>query len=441
MLFGNILLARAKGIEVSNDDTLTLFDDRVSVTPPLVIGSSEYLTGTYQQPDRGTYAGDINDLTEGQIDDLAAGNDYDGLGTSVIWSTLEKVWVLENLETTSTSGILRYGFSFTYDSGISEIKVLNSGSLGLIPVSDRVLVGLVNAGGVNTTDWVDTNTDGLADNWTVLNIPTATIVTGNGFTGNAQRVDRTALTQKLISPSISVSNGGSYILSFTYRTDLINGGSDGFYAVVKSGGAINVVSLELATNTGDALFATTGIIKAIDSSFTVEFWTGVTGSDAKYFEVDAVNIINIATSDWVDSNADGLGDDWALVGAGGYSFTTVTGNGFAKNAQRLDKLNTNNAFISSDNFDLKLLTDYIIVVRYRTNDTGTTTDAASISVIQETGAVNAQEMILPEHTDDAIVLQSDVFQVTETDVQIWVRCGTNEVGDWLEIDEIELIEV
>ena len=49
-------------------------------------------TGTYQQGDLGTYSGDQWDLTEEQINNLAAGIDYDGGGSNVAWTSKEKVW-------------------------------------------------------------------------------------------------------------------------------------------------------------------------------------------------------------------------------------------------------------------------------------------------------------------------------------------------------------
>lgn len=49
---------------------------------------------------------------------------------------------------------------------------------------------VTNSGAIGTTDWVDGNSDGLADDWTA-NYSSATMVptisTGNGFSGNAQK--------------------------------------------------------------------------------------------------------------------------------------------------------------------------------------------------------------------------------------------------------------
>lgn len=48
---------------------------------------------------------------------------------------------------------------------------------------------IVNGDGTST-DWIDSNSDGIADNWTrTYSTGLATIITGSGFTGNAQRLE------------------------------------------------------------------------------------------------------------------------------------------------------------------------------------------------------------------------------------------------------------
>ena len=55
------------------------------------------------------------------------------------------------------------------------------------PKNDNYVV-VPNGGGVGTTDWIDNNIPGVGDNWSVNGSPTLSIVTGNGFVGNAQRI-------------------------------------------------------------------------------------------------------------------------------------------------------------------------------------------------------------------------------------------------------------
>lgn len=72
------------------------------------------LTGIEQQPTLGSYTGNINDLTEAQIDNLAAGKDYTGTGTSTPWTDKEKIWVMTKLKNSSTDSSLRYRCTFSY---------------------------------------------------------------------------------------------------------------------------------------------------------------------------------------------------------------------------------------------------------------------------------------------------------------------------------------
>ncbi|WP_131840107.1 hypothetical protein [Acetobacteroides hydrogenigenes] len=72
------------------------------------------LTGIYQQPNLGTYTGNLNDLTEAQIDNLANGLDYTGTGTNTAWTDKEKIWFMVNCKNSSTDTSLRYRVTINY---------------------------------------------------------------------------------------------------------------------------------------------------------------------------------------------------------------------------------------------------------------------------------------------------------------------------------------
>lgn len=72
------------------------------------------LTGTYQQPNLGTYTGNMNDLTEAQIDNLANGLNYTGTGTNTAWTDKEKIWFMVNCKNSSTDTSLRYRVTINY---------------------------------------------------------------------------------------------------------------------------------------------------------------------------------------------------------------------------------------------------------------------------------------------------------------------------------------
>ena len=62
----------------------------------------------------GTYSGNINDLTEQQVTNLANGLDYTGTGTSTIWSQKNKIYWLVTAKNSSSDSSLRYRVSITY---------------------------------------------------------------------------------------------------------------------------------------------------------------------------------------------------------------------------------------------------------------------------------------------------------------------------------------
>ena len=72
-----------------------------------------------------------------------------------------------------------------------------------------------NCGTPETTDWVDTNLDGAADNWTVYGV--GSIVTGNGFIGNAQRIDNVNGSGDRLQSLPQVVSGNRYRIRMKYR--------------------------------------------------------------------------------------------------------------------------------------------------------------------------------------------------------------------------------
>lgn len=425
MLFGNTLLARAKGgILVSNDDTLALFDDRASVTPPTIIGSSEYLTGTYQQPDLGTYTGNINDLTEGQIDDLATGLDYDELGTNVIWSTLEKVWILENLEVSSGDSDLRYGFSFTYDSGISSIAVDNSGAFG------ATYLDVPNSGAGSATDWTDIDVPGTGDDWTIPR-DTPTIPTGSGFNGNFQRVDMTGFNStEIISDLFTIKTGVNYRLKFKYIGDVPQGLTN---VQIRDSASSATTLNNIPVNTGSAIVYYSDEFSINDTQADVYIWFANSGS-AQYFGIDEVKLIESAT-DWINPTS-GLADNWNIVAGASVTPTIITGEGFVNNAQRMAWGGISAAQIESNLFDVIAGADYIISLRYKGEiDTG----MLVLRVIDSADSV-IESFTLPENISDGEVIQFAYSNDTDTEIRIRLVNGTTGT-DYIIADEIELIEI
>jgi len=101
---------------------------------------------------------------------------------------------------------------------LSGKLIKGTGSYAVSEVAPISVKGqlLTNSGGKGQTDWVDTDGDGLADGWTI-NTLTSSIVTGNGFIGNAQR-GVGVNGSELRNLSATMVSGRTYKLSYKYRS-------------------------------------------------------------------------------------------------------------------------------------------------------------------------------------------------------------------------------
>jgi hypothetical protein len=129
-----------------------------------------------------------------------------------------------------------------------------------------------NCGYYGGTDWVDSNSDGLADDWTKYANMTASIVTGNGFKGNAQRVvytDGEAGYLRNISTEIAI--GDRFRIRFKYRASQL----------LKFGNGVNET---WAINTGDAIQIDEVITGTFDGTILTRWYlTGHSATD--WFEI------------------------------------------------------------------------------------------------------------------------------------------------------------
>jgi len=152
---------------------------------------------------------------------------------------------------------------------------------------------LTNCGAAGQTDWVDSNSDGVADNVLMgsgADLSTGSIVTGNGFTGNAQRcVENNAVDRAFVRIEANIVANKRYLLQFKYRCNsaLGSGTSSFIYSV--------------PVNTGDAVsyelyFGANG-----NSSY-LSFYTGILAG--AYIELDEVSLKEVQgfACPFVDSN-------------------------------------------------------------------------------------------------------------------------------------------
>ncbi len=295
----------------------------------------------------------------------------------------------------------------------------------------------VNSGAVGMTDWVDSNADGLADSWVNPNAASLpniySIVTGNGFTGNAQRAleNNTSNVCWIQLPTYFVV-GRTYIITGKYRS------SNTFALYRTSGGAVNGASYIF--NTGNAVQFT--FIYTSDFS-TLYFRSGTADADA-WLEIDEVSIKEITESDVVTFNkclnsGFGLGSDWINPTNGLAQYwskqsnnqaSIVTGNGFSGNAQRLERI-TNSGVLSlyqaagvSDLIIGKLYTFYI---KYRSN--------IAISLYNYLGTKYGN---IGTNTGNAIAVS---FQFIASHSQFLLGTTSSvSIGSYLEVDELLIID-
>lgn len=79
---------------------------------------------------------------------------------------------------------------------------------------------IANGGYPGSTDWVDSNSDGVADDFSVGGTGSGSIITGNGFSGRAQRLDGTSNTAVLLHSSLVLTSGKTYYFEIKHRSDV-----------------------------------------------------------------------------------------------------------------------------------------------------------------------------------------------------------------------------
>jgi hypothetical protein len=149
-----------------------------------------------------------------------------------------------------------------------------------------------NSGTVGTTDWVDSNTDGLADSWSMLTYGTPSIVTGNGFSGNAQRMYMGENGNGVLFANLALTAGKTYRVTYLYRS---NNGIAPYVWDGATGGAYSIL-----TNTGNALRASFTFTSTSSAGGTLRFYVRSSvgnGQTGDYIEIDEVSVKEIKTAD------------------------------------------------------------------------------------------------------------------------------------------------
>ena len=169
-------------------------------------------------------------------------------------------------------------------------------SLGVYTFTDINII-------VNGIDWTDGNLDGLADNWSSLGInpPIYSIVTGNGFSGTAQRSYNSTNLNTLIRKNITLKAGAKYRLSFKYRSN------NGVQVYIYDGVSGKNITSSLI-NIGNAQNYSVDFLVS-GSAADIRFYTRSSGGDAvigDWVELDDVALVELSPLDTIVSGTEYL---------------------------------------------------------------------------------------------------------------------------------------
>lgn len=158
-------------------------------------------------------------------------------------------------------------------------------------------------GGLDT-DWINPQTGaltGLAAGWYDYGNNNSgydfAIVTGNGFTGNAQRVvlTNTNFTANITSSNITIEAGKTYTLYFKYRSN------HSLKIATLKDGTFTGANTTLAS-TGETLQDGSFTFTATGSNYQIYFGVATTNAPGDYIEVDEVYVKSNSTAHWEKLN-------------------------------------------------------------------------------------------------------------------------------------------
>ena len=243
----------------------------------------------------------------------------------VLYATTENTTVAKFWLGAATNLNIGRGFSATrqWAGDISKFRVYNE-ALSLTEIKEAYAGNSVSykykgASAVNqfsNPTMIDTDANGLADSVANYGTATMSIVTGNGFTGNAQRLDFN--TGGSASQALQFSNTITHFkrsrISFKYRSNFACGMSNGNYSFPNA---------NIPANTGNAVEYSYEFTHEVSGGTAVVVPTWST-SAGQWFEINDVVIEYIGavaeydgssatTGTWYDKSGNGL--DGTVTGA------------------------------------------------------------------------------------------------------------------------------
>lgn len=163
-----------------------------------------------------------------------------------------------------------------------------------------------NGGGLNATDWIDTDADGLAD---LALFPTSTyasiysIVTGSGGEGHAQRSveNNTAHKAYLFLPAAFLYAGITYTVTVTYRSNTLFtvGAQSALGPVLASSPSVFATESFSITPTGNGYVVISNWQSLVGGWIEVDSLTITHTISQNYFNTFGPSGLNKTTADWI----------------------------------------------------------------------------------------------------------------------------------------------
>lgn len=124
---------------------------------------------------------------------------------------------------TVDAGVVTFSdMRFLTDSLVYKVRAINGVAASAFS-NTQTITGtklITNGGYSGSTDWVDSNEDGVADGFTVGGTGSGSIITGNGFIGRAQRLSGTSNTAVLLHDTLVLTSGKTYYFELKHRSDV-----------------------------------------------------------------------------------------------------------------------------------------------------------------------------------------------------------------------------
>jgi uncharacterized repeat protein (TIGR02543 family) len=163
---------------------------------------------------------------------------------------------------------------------LTEVGAFYAISLFENSLNNRYNYTAIGTSGVNLVqnsfDWTDANSNGIGDDFSIY-LGTGSIVTGNGFTGNAQRVVATGTTTILYTGGYPLTLNQKYKITFKYRTNSV---------IIISLPTVRNLTLSIPANEGDAMYCSLYFTPTTIASGYSYFNINMQNSIGKYFEID-----------------------------------------------------------------------------------------------------------------------------------------------------------